>query len=262
MKLRHYVLAASSSAIFGLALFLAIPLSASAGMEEAEGEDAKQCVEIIGSEIFNKCGYTIEVTWCSEGKSCRDGKYSATWNISGNGNFPHHEGKGATIRYGACKGRDSITTHGFSNYEYSCGAVSAKSSTSTGLAGPTAAKAAGNEDSEIDSEAGDGGADNRTSSRSRIKMRAQDATQFISVSEGNLTNTCGYAVDVVWCVEGQTCGPQGSFANSRTVEANGSFPHNAIGNVGIQYGACRGRDTARYQGSTNFTFRCTNVMFD
>lgn len=104
-----------------LSMLVATPVAIVVPTTAAYAGDAKQCVSLSGAYLVNTCNATITVTWCVEGLSigCSRG-YNAIWNIAARGRIQHGGPSTATVRWGACAGANTLTTHNYRMFEYGC----------------------------------------------------------------------------------------------------------------------------------------------
>ena len=96
------------------------PLSA-----QAQGSDSQDCVIVKGSQLVNKCGYTIDLAWCVVGAEYAgwecNGDYRATTNVRAYGSWPHEGGSYIVeVKVGACKGSNTLQEAWDGDYGYSC----------------------------------------------------------------------------------------------------------------------------------------------
>lgn len=103
-----------------LAMALSFPAALVAPAAPAFAKDAKACVVIDGAEILNACPFTIELLWCVDGRDCRNNRYSNQVTLHALNRYPHFGGDDAYIRYGACKGANTISQHEHTNFTYEC----------------------------------------------------------------------------------------------------------------------------------------------
>lgn len=119
MKLINRTVTSMSLATALLFPFALVAPAAVAPAAPVAAKDAKACVVIDGAEIVNACTFTIEIMWCVEGRDCRDGQYSSQRTFRVLNRYPHFGGD-AYVRYGACRGANSIHQNDETDYKYNC----------------------------------------------------------------------------------------------------------------------------------------------
>ena len=111
---------AAQAALFAaapIALVAMVPSPAIA--QDDGGEDATHCLSLENNSLMNNCGYLIEAEWCVENVDCKNGTYTNQWTIGANRSYPvQGANTGGTVRWAACKGRNSIETGGFPAYSW------------------------------------------------------------------------------------------------------------------------------------------------
>ncbi len=89
----------------------------------AYAEPVNDCLDVVTgndgvARLFNSCPFTVEAVWCVEGVDCNGGRFTNMSTIhSMRGNIVHG-GAGRTVRWGACRGANSISHYGTAAYSY------------------------------------------------------------------------------------------------------------------------------------------------
>ncbi len=104
---------------FAFATALLIPaINAGLSKQEAlaQSSEASHCIQISGPNLYNSCGYTIEVAWCVDGYS--DAGYSCNGGYRGMHTFgPYttyaHFAGDNYVRWVACTGANTLRTEGY-----------------------------------------------------------------------------------------------------------------------------------------------------
>jgi tetratricopeptide (TPR) repeat protein len=77
--------------------------------------DATSCLSLQRDQygqrvLHNSCPYSVEAVWCVVGDGCGQSAGGAMWTIFANKNYPILNGSGPQVRYGACRGANSLET--------------------------------------------------------------------------------------------------------------------------------------------------------
>lgn len=108
------ILGAIASVLAPASIAMLVP----AAPAPAHAEDAKGCISLDDGSLVNNCSYTVEVSWCSEGYDC-NGQFANMHTFGAGDSYPVQGGRSdAYIRWGACRGANTITNG--DNYSYSC----------------------------------------------------------------------------------------------------------------------------------------------
>lgn len=119
MTLTKTTLLSAFAAVGIASTLMALPAAPALAQYDDDGEDATRCVSMRDGSLYNACGFTIEVTWCVENVDCRNGRYTNQWTLGAYGSYPINGGRsGNYVRWGACKGRNSVTTNGTDSYSW------------------------------------------------------------------------------------------------------------------------------------------------
>lgn len=85
----------------------------------ARAEPVTNCLDLIDGSLFNSCPFTVEAVWCVENFDCRDGRFTNMATIqSMRGNLVHGGRSGNTVRWGACRGANTISHYGTTAYSW------------------------------------------------------------------------------------------------------------------------------------------------
>jgi hypothetical protein len=85
----------------------------------ARAEAATDCLDLIDGSLFNSCPFTVEAVWCVENLDCTGGRFTNMATIpSLRSNLVHGGRSGNLVRWGACRGANTISTHGTAAYSW------------------------------------------------------------------------------------------------------------------------------------------------
>lgn len=85
----------------------------------ARAEPVTDCLDLIDGYLFNSCPFTVEAVWCVENIDCTNGRFTNMATIhSMRQNLVHGGRSGNLVRWGACRGANTITHHGTTAYSW------------------------------------------------------------------------------------------------------------------------------------------------
>lgn len=85
----------------------------------ARAEAATDCLDLIDGSLFNSCPFSVEAVWCVENLDCNGGRFTNQSTIrSRQSNLVHGGRSGNTVRWGACRGVNTISIHGTAAYSW------------------------------------------------------------------------------------------------------------------------------------------------
>lgn len=87
--------------------------------QPAYAEPVTNCLDLIDGSLFNSCPFTVEALWCVENIDCNGGRFTNQATIgSMRSNLVHGGRSGNTVRWGACRGANTISHYGTTAYTY------------------------------------------------------------------------------------------------------------------------------------------------
>lgn len=85
----------------------------------AQAEPVSNCLDLIDGSLFNSCPFTVEAVWCVENIDCNGGRFTSMATIQSMQSHLVHGGRsGNTVRWGACRGANTISYYGTTAYSW------------------------------------------------------------------------------------------------------------------------------------------------
>lgn len=112
-----------SAAALAVTAGLAIVIVNGPMVQPAHAEPVTNCLGLRDGRLFNGCSFSVEAVWCTENIDCNDGRFTNRGTIySMQGRTVQGGNSGNTVRWGACRGVNTISTHETTAYswEYYC----------------------------------------------------------------------------------------------------------------------------------------------
>lgn len=85
----------------------------------AHAEPVTDCLDLVDGSLFNSCPFTVEAVWCVENFDCNGGRFTNQATIgSMRSNLVHGGRSGNMVRWGACRGANTISINGTAAYSW------------------------------------------------------------------------------------------------------------------------------------------------